>query len=142
MRTSAYAFANPTKRASGGRHRLGRTPAGSDPTGSGHGGAPDRSRERRELDGPQRVRASRLGLLEPGWLVLYAPYHRRFYALARTSDVADPVVSAATVDGLRARMRQAETSAPCRGRPAGPPLAGWVAGKVMDRPVADGRWRG
>ncbi|GII85649.1 hypothetical protein Ssi03_36390 [Sphaerisporangium siamense] len=65
----------------------------------------------RDWDGGQKARAAHLDLLEPGWLVLYGPYHRRFYAIARTAAVTEPLVQATTIDGLRTLMRESESEA-------------------------------
>ncbi|MGW4641027.1 hypothetical protein ACWEN6_21045 [Sphaerisporangium sp. NPDC004334] len=61
-------------------------------------------------DERQKARAGQLGLLEPGWLVIYGVYSRRFSAIARTADVAEPLVEAATPEELRALMRESETT--------------------------------
>jgi hypothetical protein len=82
-----------TRRPSSGRHRQGR---------------PSTQPNHHEWDSAQRAKAAQLDLLEPGWLVLYGPYYRRFYAIARTSAVSESVVEATTPEELRALMRQAE----------------------------------
>ncbi|MFC6080793.1 hypothetical protein [Sphaerisporangium aureirubrum] len=82
-----------TERPSAGRHRHGR-PASRTP--------------HHEWDMPQKARAAHLGFLEPAWLVLYGPYHRRFYAIARTPAVTEPLIEARTPEELRTLIRQAE----------------------------------
>ncbi|MFC6082453.1 hypothetical protein [Sphaerisporangium aureirubrum] len=83
-----------SRRPPSGRHRQGRPPV-----------AP----AHREWDTVQKARAAQLDLLEPGWLVLYGPYFRRFCAIARTQAVAEPLVEASGPDELRILMRLAET---------------------------------
>jgi hypothetical protein len=113
-----------TRRPPAGRHRQGR---------------PSTVPDRREWDSAHKARATQLDLLEPGWLVLYGPYYRRFYAIARTSTVAEAVVEATGIEELRSLMRQAET-APAQGdRGTG---AGWSLAKAPIVPEQPGgRWR-
>lgn len=66
----------------------------------------------------QRAAAAGLDAIEPGWLVIYRVWARRFYAVPMWPLAGRPGIEADTVAGLRARMRQAET-APC---PSGPPV--------------------
>ncbi|GII83980.1 hypothetical protein Ssi03_19700 [Sphaerisporangium siamense] len=82
-----------TRRPSTGRHRHGLAAT-----------VPDR----REWDTAQKASAAQLDLLEPGWLVLYGSYYRRFYAIACVNTVAERLVEASDPDELRALMRQAE----------------------------------
>ncbi|WP_248965300.1 hypothetical protein [Sphaerisporangium perillae] len=83
------------RRAPAGRHRHGRLVS-----------MPDR----REWDIAQKARAAQLDLLEPGWLVLYGPYYRRFYAIARMNAVTEPLVEASGPEELRSLMRLAEAA--------------------------------
>ncbi|MEO3809451.1 hypothetical protein ABGB17_10675 [Sphaerisporangium sp. B11E5] len=89
-----------TRRPPAGRHRRGR------PTIPPERPGPDG--RRRVWDAAQKARAEQLGLLEPGWLVTYGPYSRRFHAIARTAEVSEPIVEAATPEELRGLMRQSE----------------------------------
>src|SRR5690348_1579342 len=66
-----------SRRPATGRHRLRRSATVPEP--------PDV--ERKAWDEKQQARAEQLGLLEPGWLVIYGVYSRRFYAIARTAEV-------------------------------------------------------
>lgn len=91
------------------RRRPGRLPLTRRPPAGRHRhGRPATRPNHREWDSAQKARAAQLDLLEPGWLVLYGPYYRRFYAIARTGAVFDPVVEATTPEELRSLMRQAE----------------------------------
>ncbi|MEV5412683.1 hypothetical protein AB0K60_28100 [Thermopolyspora sp. NPDC052614] len=58
----------------------------------------------------QRAEADGLDMIEPCWLVMYRVWARRFYAVPAWPLPGWPDVEAETVAGLRARMRQAETS--------------------------------
>ncbi|MEV6984148.1 hypothetical protein AB0M95_23235 [Sphaerisporangium sp. NPDC051017] len=88
-----------TRRPAAGRHRRGSAtePERREPDG-----------RRKIWDGKQKARAEQLGLLEPGWLVIYGPYSRRFYAIARIAEVSEPLLDAATSDELRSLMRGSE----------------------------------
>jgi hypothetical protein len=89
-----------TRRASSGRHRRGRPTVAPERLGADGRG--------RVWDAAQRVRAEQFGLLEPGWLVIYGPYSRRFHAIARTAQVAEPLIDAPTLEELRGLMRESE----------------------------------
>ncbi|MDH2430367.1 hypothetical protein [Sphaerisporangium sp. TRM90804] len=112
-RPSRFPF---TRRPAAGRHRRG---TAAQPEHRGPEG------RRKVWDARQRARAEQLGLLEPGWLVMYGAYSRRFYAIARISEVCEPLLQAATPEELRTLMRGSELAglAPARrsrtGRPAG-----------------------
>lgn len=67
---------------------------------------------RRDWDSAEKARAAQLDVLEPGWLVLYGPYYRRFYAIARMRAVSEPLVEATGPEELRNLMRLAETAPP------------------------------
>ncbi|GHH67953.1 hypothetical protein GCM10017673_15800 [Streptosporangium violaceochromogenes] len=65
---------------------------------------------RRLWGGPARARAAEMERSRPGWVVLYGPGSRRFFAMAAWS-VPDPVmVSAPTVEVLEERMEAAEAA--------------------------------
>ncbi|WP_424535098.1 hypothetical protein ACOZ38_33705 [Sphaerisporangium viridialbum] len=87
-----------TRRSPSGRHRYGR---------------PATVPDRQEWDSAQKARAAQLDLLEPGWLVLYGPYYRRFYAIARMAAVTESLVEASGPEEPRTLMRLAE-AAPTR----------------------------
>ncbi|GAA3813409.1 hypothetical protein GCM10022226_37670 [Sphaerisporangium flaviroseum] len=80
------------------------------PAGRHRHGRPATELGRREWDTAQKARAAQLDLLEPGWLVLYGPYYRRFYAIALVSVVIEPVVEASGPEELRTLMRLAEAN--------------------------------
>ncbi|RCG22459.1 hypothetical protein DQ384_35745 [Sphaerisporangium album] len=111
------------------RRRPGRLPFTRRPTAGRHRRGPATEPERREpdgrrrvWDGTQRARAEQLGLLEPGWLVIYGPYSRRFYAIARIAEVSEPLLDAATSEELRSLMRRSEITSlvpPPRSRESG-----------------------
>ncbi|MET8141465.1 hypothetical protein ABZU32_14255 [Sphaerisporangium sp. NPDC005288] len=102
-----------SRRPPTGRHRLRRPATMPEPL------APDGGRK--AWDEKQQARAGQLGLLEPGWLVMYGVYSRRFYAIARTAEVAEPLVEAATPGELCALMRDSESRRPVP-RPRTPQL--------------------
>lgn len=78
-----------------GRHRAGR---------------PHTLVHRRVWDSPARDQAERLNQAFPGWVVLYGPGSRRFYAIA-TWPAPEPImVEATTTEDLAERMREAETA--------------------------------
>jgi hypothetical protein len=62
------------------------------PIGRHRQGRPLIRPKRREWDSAEKARAAQLDLLEPGWLVLYGLYYRRFYAIARVRATAEPLV--------------------------------------------------
>ncbi|MEO3808773.1 hypothetical protein ABGB17_07200 [Sphaerisporangium sp. B11E5] len=84
------------------------TPTGRPPIGRHRHGRPASRTPHHEWDMPQKARAAHLDFLEPAWLVLYGPYHRRFYAIARTPAVTEPLIEATTPEELRTLIRQAE----------------------------------
>ncbi|GGK97024.1 hypothetical protein Sme01_35370 [Sphaerisporangium melleum] len=89
-----------SRRPPTGRHRLGGRAAVPESPARGDG---------QVWDEKQQARAGQLGLLEPGWLVIYGVYSRRFYAIARMAEVAEPLIEATTCGELRALMRDSES---------------------------------
>lgn len=82
-----------------GRHRAGR---------------PYTLVHRRVWDGPARSEAERLNQAFPGWVVLYGPGSRRFFAIAAWPAPEPVMVEAATAEDLAERMSEAETALPIR----------------------------
>ncbi|GAA3107624.1 hypothetical protein [Streptosporangium carneum] len=83
----------------------------SRPPGRHRDGQPHTSVHRRLWDGPARDEAQRLERSMPAWLVLYSLGNRRFYAIARHWETAEPVIVCDdTAEGLEARMREEETA--------------------------------
>ncbi|MEO3811446.1 hypothetical protein ABGB17_20840 [Sphaerisporangium sp. B11E5] len=76
-----------------GRHRPGRRPE---------------KVTRRRFDADAIAQAAMLDQLEPGWLVWYGPYFRRFYAVAMSGKVGPLCVTARSCEALRTQMREAE----------------------------------
>ena len=72
---------------------------------------------RRLWDVRARAEAERLERSLPGWIVLYGPGSRRFYALAAWPAPTPVMLEDRTPEGLEERMRQAETDALIGQRP-------------------------
>jgi hypothetical protein len=65
---------------------------------------------RREFDAAAIAQAAMLDQLEPGWVVWYGVYFRRFYAIALTGGVGPLCIMARSGEALRALMRESESS--------------------------------
>ena len=59
-------------------------------------------------DPAKRAVAAELDRMEPGWLVMYGPWSRRFYAIALWDAPCPVLLDARTAEELREQMRQAE----------------------------------
>lgn len=79
-------------------------------TGRHRRGSAQRPWTRVRWDARERAAAEALNTIEPGWLVMYRLWARKFYAISAWPLPDWDGVEAATVVGLRARMRQAELS--------------------------------
>jgi hypothetical protein len=62
-------------------------------------------------DTAKKAAAEELDRLEPGWLVMYGPWSRRFYAIALWNAPCPVLLDAPTTEELRDQMRQAEVVA-------------------------------
>jgi hypothetical protein len=62
-------------------------------------------------DPASRAAAAELDQLEPGWMVWYGPWSRRFYAIAAWNAPCPVLLDAPTAEELRDQMRQAEDPA-------------------------------
>lgn len=82
-------------RRSAGRHRPGRLPERV---------------SRQEFDTAAIAQAAMLDQLEPGWVVWYGVYFRRFYAIALATGVGPLCIAARSCDALRTLMRESESS--------------------------------
>jgi hypothetical protein len=63
------------------------------------------------FDAPAIAEAAMLDQLEPGWVVWYGVYLRRFYAIALTPGVGPLCVAARSGEALRSLMRESESTA-------------------------------
>lgn len=61
-------------------------------------------------DPAKRAAAEELDRLEPGWLVMYGTWSRRFYAIALWEAPCPVLLDARTAEVLRGLMRQAEVT--------------------------------
>ncbi|GAA1265732.1 hypothetical protein GCM10009677_17310 [Sphaerisporangium rubeum] len=78
-------------------------------TGGRHAeGAPVTEVRSVHWDTAKRAAAEELDRLEPGWLVLYGTWSRRFYAIALWEAPCPVLLDARTAEELRGLMRQAE----------------------------------
>src|SRR5690606_10114646 len=88
------------------------------------------------LDERRRAQAAHLDAHEPGWLVLYGPWSRAFFAFAAWPAPRALIVGARTPEALRDAMRHAETAAAVAGRV--PHRAGRAEGSASVSPPGRG----
>ena len=74
------------------------------------GSPPPPPRPQTPADVHQRQQAARLDAREPGWLVLYAPWRRRFVAFAAWPTPEGLMVTASTPEELVEEMRDVEVA--------------------------------
>jgi hypothetical protein len=62
-------------------------------------------------DPGKRAAAARLSLDYPGWLIMWGPHSRLYFAYPAFDAPPGTILTAPSSGGLRARMRQAELTA-------------------------------
>ncbi|GII83873.1 hypothetical protein Ssi03_18630 [Sphaerisporangium siamense] len=72
-------------------------------------GTPEAAR-RRSWEPEARAEAERLGAAEPGWVIFYGVWSRRYFAFAIKKGVEPAMVDAPITRVLRLLMREAEGS--------------------------------